>query len=286
MDLIKFRQINDFLKISLSNETFYVAALGRNDPVEKVLFFGASFNLDDPIDFKHIYSYGIYSAAKFKAKHFSTGLLPMWAYYGDNHAGVILVLRPKNLDDWVRVDYSNPSQVNLADMSKEERAKKVLSYKLAPWSHEDEYRLIFPPEKVNTEQPWSDWYDLKQVVFGYRCAVDKINEVLSWLSPQLKQNLRLDISDKKFLDIRKVREPFSVVSDLHPYRISLDTKLLEINGYIDTLNSNAFYELHELYLGQSLQNANGIASFLCKYLCAPIRKSASLLNDLRYRFRR
>lgn len=218
--------------------------------MEKVHFLGTPFKLDDPIDFNYIYICGIYSVAKFKAKHFSTGLLPMWAYYGDNHAGVILVLRPKNLDDWVKVDYSTPSQVNLMDMSKEERARKVLSYKLAPWSHEDEYRLIFPPEKVKTEQPCSDWYDLKQIIFGYRCTADKINEVLSWLSSQLKQNLRLDVNDKNFLDIRKVREPFSVISDFGPYRISLDPQLLKINGYIDTVNSNAFYALNELYSGQ------------------------------------
>lgn len=258
--LIKFHSINDFLKKSLSTESFYATPLDvLNDPVEKIEIvpFARSFMSNYSLEYRN--KCGIYCVTKFSSKHFSSHLLPMWAYYGDNHSGVCLVLQAKEVlqNDWSPITYVDMPTNFSIDASRDTEfqiAKKSLLYKLKPWSHEQEYRLIFPHKEAGRMQTWNKYFNLKQIIFGYKCKPEKINEVLSWLSNNLKERLKKEVIDHDFLDIRQVREPWSIISDMPPLRIIIFEKYesLIMTGHKCTYeqNSKDFYPIGSLYAGQ------------------------------------
>jgi hypothetical protein len=182
----------------------------------------------------------------------------MWAYYGDNHSGVCLVLQPKGAigEDWSEVNYVdvfNKIQLDGRDISDFQIVKKSLAYKLKPWVHENEYRLIFSPEEAGQMHEWSKFFHLKQIVFGYNCKPDAINEVISWLSNNLLSRLKKSKDDYDYLDIRQVREPWSTISDMAPLRIIFENReSLVMTGHKCTYeqNSKDFYPIGSLYAGQ------------------------------------
>ena len=131
-------------------------------------------------------------------------------------------------------------------------AREILAYKLKPWSTEKEYRLVFPPEEAGRTHLWNDFFEIKQIIFGYKCTPGKINELICHFSDNLLKRAQLNYDDENFLDLRQVREPWSVVSDLAPFRIVLARDSLRISGHVDTYpnNKKQFYPLGDLYDGQ------------------------------------
>ena len=258
MNLMKFSKINDFLKISLNRESFYAAPLHElNDPVEQITLTGCLIPIEgESFDPKFKNNCGVYCVTEFSNKHFSGPLLPMWAHYGDNHQGVCLVIHPKESkkNEWIKVEYIDESTktLDLRGKSQLQMAREILAYKLKPWSTEKEYRLVFPPEEAGRTHSWNEFFELKQIIFGYKCTSEKINELICHFSDNLLKRAQLNCNDANFLDLRQVREPLSVISDLAPFRIVLGRESLRISGHIDTYpnNKNEFYPLGDLYEGQ------------------------------------
>jgi hypothetical protein len=259
IDLMKFAKINDFLKMSLKNETFYATPLHKlNDPIEQITLVGSQIPIEGEsfnTNFKN--SCGVYCVTEFSNKHFSGPLLPMWAHYGDNHQGVCLVIRTKESkkNEWIKVEYIDSTQTQTLDpkgKSQLQMAREVLSYKLKPWSTEKEYRLVLPPEEAGHSHSWTDFFELKKIIFGYKCTPEQINELICHFSNDLSERVQLNYDDGNFLDLLQVREPLSAISDLAPFRIALARDSLRISGHSDTYpnNKNQFYPLGTLYKGQ------------------------------------
>jgi Protein of unknown function (DUF2971) len=257
--LMKITRINDHLKEALNTEKFYATPLNQlNDPIEQIRLVAlTTSNKDEAFDANYKNNCGIYCVTEFSNKHFSGPILPMWAHYGDNHKGVCLVIRPKRSkqSDWIKVKYINSTNIQTIDTAGKSQfqvAKDVLSFKLKPWSTENEHRLVFPPEKTGQTHDWSDFFELKQIIFGYKCTPRKINELLSHFSDNLRERVGLEHDDENFLDLRQVREPWSVISDLAPLRVILSRDACRISGHCDTYpeNGNQFYPLGELNKGQ------------------------------------
>lgn len=254
---IKFHSVNEYLKKSLSTECIYAAPIHKlNDPIEKI---------DHTINIIHNRSeytaefrneFGVYCVTKFSKKHFTSHLLPMWSYYGDDHCGVCLVLQPTGFigQDFHPVKYvSKYVQFDSREKNDFEIAKNSLTHKLAPWFHENEFRIIFPKGEAGKMNKWSKYFHLKQIIFGYKCKPDKINEVLSWLSNDLIERLAKSDEDNNYLDIRQVREPWSSLSDFAPLRLAFEKReKLFIIGHICTYpqNNKQFYPLGSLYGGK------------------------------------
>lgn len=257
--LMKMTTINNHLKEALNTEKIYATPLNKlNDPVEQItLVAPLSSNENEAFDANYKNNCGVYCVTEFSKNHFSGPLLPMWAHYGDDHKGVCLVIRPKDSkrSEWIKVKYIDSTDIQTLDTkgkSQLQIAKAVLSYKLKPWSTESEHRLVFPPEHAGQSHEWNDFFELKQIIFGYKCTPVQVNELLCHLSKNLLRRVQLNEYDNDFLDIRQVREPTSVISDFAPFRITLARDALRISGHYDTNrnNENQFYPLGQLYKGQ------------------------------------
>jgi len=257
--LMKITAMNDHLKESLTTERFYATPLNKlNDPVEQITLVRPIIrNKYETFDAEYKNKCGVYCVTKFSKKHFSGPTLPMWAHYGDNHKGLCLVIQPKSSkqNDWIKVQYIDSTSIETIETKQKSQlqiSKEILSFKLKPWASENEYRLVFPPEKTGQTHDWSDFFDVKQIIFGYKCTPAKINEAISQFSDNLLKRALLPCNDENFLDLRQVREPWSVISDLAPLRVILNHDTYRVAGHLDTYpsNKNHFYPIGELYNGQ------------------------------------
>jgi hypothetical protein len=256
---IKFHSINEFLKKSLSTEGFYATSLNElNDPVEKIEHVIISRSAESKYSLDYRNKCGVYCVTEYSSRHFSSHLLPMWAYYGDKHNGVCLVLQAKevnakNMQKINYIDIKNKISIDVKDENEYQVAKKSLAYKLKPWHNEREHRLIFPPEETGRMHSWSKYFTLNQIIFGYNCKPELINEVISWLSDNLLERTKNHKDAFDYLEIMQVREPFSTISDMHPHRIMFEKReLLSMTGWTDAYRHNnyKFYSIGSLYKGQ------------------------------------
>ena len=111
----------------------------------------------------------------------------MWAHYANGNRGCVIGLElPVNAKPQA-VKYDGPSQINLyREMTPEERARKVLTYKSDFWENEQEIRTF-------VEDGLYQKVKVREITFGEkadRTAVSIIKKVVEKVAPAIKVERR------------------------------------------------------------------------------------------------
>lgn len=114
--------------------------------------------------------------------------IPMWGYYGDGMKGVCLgfdidessLIKVKYYKENERIPEVNVDNiVNFGKADSFEYAKRIVSCKSVGWEHEQEFRWINHIKQLDELSNIEiDKKNLKEIVFGSKCDVDKVSEII------------------------------------------------------------------------------------------------------------
>jgi hypothetical protein len=164
-----------------------------NDPMEGMFTVSYNSNIDKIIDSVY-YEKKSYKICSFSGEQAFSDTL-MWGYYGNGFRGVAIEIEVD--DDKVKEIQYVEEIPRLEDFRTGNKAEKILTTKLSPWKHENEFRYL-----THNSCNLNEIGKITAVYYGdpYEQAYNKTN-IIAYSDPIKKYNLLI----KEMLKIQNIK---------------------------------------------------------------------------------
>ena len=164
----------------------------------------------------------------------------MWSHYADNHQGICLRFRSKQISDGYHLTLSSnfksiicqfeeikyrdilPPEVNMLDRNRHEFIVKFLLTKYSDWKYEKEYRMFLPEDKLEEGIIRYEKESLEGIIFGLKMNSDNIKRIYDTIDDNyLKEGM-----DIIFYESKEIRGSYNIktekINDIDKYLESLE----------------------------------------------------------------